>query len=273
MNHLNVVTRSPKPRLAAQFQSDFFDGFSLELADSETLLAESFRLRYRVYVDEMKFERPEDCPGGLESDAFDSRSLTVLLRHNATRRYIGCVRVIVSDPADKTRPFPFEIAAREQVENRSHLLHRTPRERIGEVSRLAVIQEFRRRKADHEQGLYSVPEMARYNRDLRRHKFPPALGLIFAAAWLGIEVGLEAVFVMMELRLARLLRSLGMSFRQVAEPVEYHGLRAPFEITSATLMGDAAPPLRAALDLVRDKTASALAQVNMPLLHVGRQIH
>ncbi|MFP5405385.1 MAG: PEP-CTERM/exosortase system-associated acyltransferase [Gammaproteobacteria bacterium] len=273
MNHINLVTRSQQPRLATQFQSDFFDGFSLELADRDDLLAESFRLRYRVYVDEMKFERPEDCPGGVECDAFDSRSLTVLLRHNASRRFIGCVRVIVADPVDKTRPFPFEIAALDQIASRSELLHQTPRERIGEVSRLAVVQEFRRRKCDREAGLYTLPELAHFDSDPRRHNIPPALGLIFAAAWLGIEVGLEAVFVMMELRLARLLRSLGMTFRQVAEPVEYHGLRAPFEITSETLLGDASPPLRAALDLVRDKTADALQRVDGPLLRAARKSH
>jgi N-acyl amino acid synthase of PEP-CTERM/exosortase system len=221
----------------------------------------------------MKFERPEDCPGGMESDAFDTRSLTVLLRHNASGHFIGCVRVIVADPADKTRPFPFEIAARDQVESRSLLLNHTPRERIGEVSRLAVVQEFRRRKCDHDQGLYAVQNLDGYDSDPRRNSIPPALGLIFAAAWLGIEVGLDAVFVMMELRLARLLRSLGLNFRQVAEPVEYHGLRAPFEFTCATLRGEVAPPMRAALDLVQERTATALARVDTPLLRASRRIH
>ena len=85
-------------------------------------------------------------------------------------------------------------------------------------------------------GLFAVQDLGNTAEDPRRRNIPPALGLVFAAAWLGIEVGLQAVFVMMELRLARLLRSLGLRFKQVAEPVEYHGLRAPFEITSETLL-------------------------------------
>ncbi|MFP5406270.1 MAG: GNAT family N-acyltransferase, partial [Gammaproteobacteria bacterium] len=97
--------------LTAQFRSGFFDYFSLELADRRSLLEESYRLRYRVYVDEMHFERAEDFPDGRESDPFDQRALTVLLRHNASGLVMGCVRLIVADPLEVSRPFPFEIVA------------------------------------------------------------------------------------------------------------------------------------------------------------------
>lgn len=266
----DFVNETKQTGLTAQFRSGFFDYFSLELADRDELLDESFRLRYQVYVDEMHFERAEDFPTGREHDPFDPRALTVLLRHNASGLVMGCVRLIVADPADIARPFPFEIVAGEQIARRSEVFLRTPRKRVGEVSRLAVAKEFRRRKSDQEMGLFAVQELGSFTEDSRRRNIPPALGLVFAAAWLGVEVGLQAVFVMMELRLARLLRSLGLSFNQVAEPVEYHGLRAPFEITRESLLGEMSPPLRSALDLVQQRVQD-LAQLDMPLLNAVRQ--
>ncbi len=266
----DFANESKPTGLTAQFRSGFFDYFSLELADRNELLDESFRLRYQVYVDEMHFERAEDFPTGCERDLFDPRALTVLLRHNASGLVMGCVRLIVADPADIARPFPFEIVAGEQIARRSEVFLSTPRKRIGEVSRLAVAKEFRRRKSDQEMGLYAVQELGSFSEDSRRRNIPPALGLVFAAAWLGVEVGLHAVFVMMELRLARLLRSLGLTFNQVADPVEYHGLRAPFEITRESLLGEMSPPLRSALDLVQHRVQD-LAQLDIPLLKAVRQ--
>lgn len=251
-------------RLTTRFGGEFFDRFSLELATSTELRKECYRLRHRVYVQELKYERAEDFPDGLERDAYDRRSLAVLLRHRESGSFVGCVRLIVADPADARRPFPFEVAAVDRI--RSETFRDTPRERIGEVSRLAVVREFRRRKADQDPGLYALQDLARYPDDPRRHNnIPPALGLIFAAAWLGIESGLDAVFVIMELRLARLLRSLGLSFTQVAEPMEYRGLRAPFEITRDALLGELSPSLRYVLDLVRSRML-ALSPVASPLM-------
>ncbi len=254
-------------RLTSRFGGDFFDRFSLELATSDALRTESYRLRHRIYVQELQYERAEDFPDGVESDSYDRRSLAVLLRHRASRRFIGCVRLIVADPKDASRPFPFELAATDRVARRSPTFRETPRERIGEVSRLAVVREFRRRKVDQDPALYSLQDFAFDSPDPRRqNNIPPALGLIFSAAWLGIEIGLDAVFVIMELRLARLLRSLGLVFTQVAEPIEYRGLRAPFEIRRDALLGDLSPPLRGVLDLVRERML-ALTSVEVPGVH------
>jgi N-acyl amino acid synthase of PEP-CTERM/exosortase system len=259
-------------RLADRFQCDFFERFSLELANTEELLDESYRLRYQVYVDELKFERQEDFPDGREHDHYDPRSIVVLLRHRESQQCVGCVRLIVADPQDIEQPFPFELAAAEQITLRSELFRQTPRRRIGEVSRLAVTGALRRRRLD-DQLTSGTTSHTHYLDNAGKHSIPPALGLVFAAAWLGLEIGLEAVFVMMELRLARLLRQLGIKFRQVAEPVEYHGLRAPFEILTESLRSDDVPPhLRSALDLVRQKTLALYSSLDSPLMRVAQPL-
>jgi N-acyl amino acid synthase of PEP-CTERM/exosortase system len=266
----NTVAAAPSVGLASRFGGDFFDYFSLELADTDQLLEESFRLRHRVYVEEMKFERPEDFPDGMERDGYEAHSLAMLLRHNTSGNTIGCVRLIVADPHDPAKPFPFEHATGGSV-GQHPVFQRTKRVRLGEVSRLAIAPEFRRRRNDQEMGLYSVLDAAEAGQDpRRRNNLPPALGLVFAGASMGMEIGLHAVFVMMELRLARLLRTLGIEFEQVSEAIEYHGLRAPFVITREAMQGDIAPQLRSALDLVRERTV-ALSQSELPLLRAVRQ--
>lgn len=267
---------APQPPLTVQagmtsrFGGDFFDYFSLELADSEERLQESFRLRYRVYVEEMKFERREDFPCGMEHDSFESHSLAMLLRHNASGKTIGCVRLIVADPSNGNKAFPFENATGGLL-SQTTVFQRTQRDRLGEVSRLAIAPEFRRRRNDQEMGLYSVLDAADPGQDpRRRNNIPPALGLVFAAASMGMEIGLHAVFVMMELRLARLLRTLGLEFEQVGEAIEYHGLRAPFVITRESMLGEIAPQLRSALELVRERSV-ALSRLDTPLLRAVRQ--
>jgi N-acyl amino acid synthase of PEP-CTERM/exosortase system len=45
-----------------------------------------------------------------------------------------------------------------------------------------------------------------------------------------IEKGVKHAFVMMEPRLARSMKFVGIKFVQIGEPIEYHGLRAPYYI-------------------------------------------
>lgn len=212
-----VIERTP-------FGEAFFHYFDLVRANDAALRDAAYRIRYQVYVSEMGFEKEEDCPGGRETDAFDRRSEIVLLRHRSSGRFVGCVRLILAD-ADPAQPFPFELACGRRVEG-------DLRPRIGEVSRLAVVADFRRRKTDTFMGL-GAPIQA--ESEQRRNPITPAFGLIFVSAWAGLERGLDAVYTMMELRLARLLRSLGLRFTQMSDPIEYHGLRAPFCITRETL--------------------------------------
>lgn len=252
----SALADQPLPASAARFGGSFFDHFALRIADTPALMRDAFHLRFQVYCREMRFECEEDFPEGLESDGFDARSVSILLCHRASGRNIGCVRLIFADPADDSAPFPFETVALEALASQSDVFRTVPRTQIGEVSRLAVVADFRRRRNDQELGLYAMqgfaPPSAGVSREPRRHSLPPAMGLVFAAACLGLDMGLQAVFVMMELRLARMLRGLGLGFRQVCAPIDYHGLRAPFEIERAALTGDMPPALRAALDAVRE---------------------
>ena len=108
---------------------------------------------------------------------------------------------------------------------------------FGEISRLAVPADFKRRKG--EQGT-AVPllldELHPPGVVGRRNRFPHiTAGLFLAAAAMGLIRGMSGVFAMMEPRLSRYLHQFGLEFEQAGEEVEYHGTRAAFYITKEGL--------------------------------------
>ena len=79
---------------------------------------------------------------------------------------------------------------------------------------------------------------------------PIAMGLYVAAACSGLEAGLDSVFALMEPRLASRLTHFGIHFRQMGEPVEHRGLRAPFYITKQALFEGIEPKTRALMEVI-----------------------
>lgn len=227
----------------------FHDYFHLVLATSPKLRAEAYRLRYDVYCREFGFEREEDCPNQLEHDEYDDQSLHCVLTHQPSGRIAGCVRLVLANPADPGAPLPFE-------KHCGHVLHRTvidpaalPRENFGEISRLAVHSDFRRRLHEDRSPLGLNDDMSADRGE--RRQFPYiSLGLYLAAASTGLLMGLDGVFAMMELRLARHLTRYGIRFTQVGHVVEYHGSRAPFYISRADLMDGLRPDARELLAVI-----------------------
>jgi N-acyl amino acid synthase of PEP-CTERM/exosortase system len=206
------------------------------------------RLRYAVYCEELRYEEPSAFPDGMERDGHDDDSLFALLRHRATDRPVACVRLIV-DAHGRGAPFPFEHACAGRIDHRQIDLTTLDRSRCGEISRLAIHQDFRRRR-----GEWQTPEAVGDPDDQvggqRRYPLLP-MSLFLAAAALAMNRGLEQVFVMMEPRLARLLSSCGIRFELVGEVVEYHGLRGPFRISHDALTAGLPPDGRDLLDAMR----------------------
>ena len=96
--------------------------------------------------------------------------------------------------------------------------------------------EFRRRQGDKYMGAaIGVIDQNTYSeQELRCFPFI-AIGLYFSAASIVIEKGITHSFVMMEPRLARSLRLVGIHFEQIGPTVNYHGQRAPYYIDSTLL--------------------------------------
>ena len=195
---------------------------ALPALDDE-LRAAAFRIRHSVYCDELGYEPVR--PDHMETDAFDARSTHCLLRSIANREYVGCVRLVMADRTDPRAPLPFERLCGPTLDRRIVDLERIDRSKIAEVSRLAVVGRYRRRKTEQkvalglDEGDFGSPD---------RPRFPYiAAGLYLGMIAQARHHGIETLFMLTERRLAKQLSRLGVSLTTIGPPVEHRGMRYP----------------------------------------------
>jgi len=224
--------------------------FEILAARDETMRDAAYALRYQVYADELGWENPAAFPDQRERDRYDEWSDIALLRHRASGRVVACVRLIHCPPGER---LPFERACLGHLDPVELDLAVLDRRQSGEISRLAIHHDFRRRR-----GEWASPEATGepevQSGGQRRYPLLP-LSLFLAAAALAMNRGLQQVFVMMEPRLARLLQSCGIRFVQVGDIIDYHGQRGPFRITSEELADGLADDARDLLLRLRELLA------------------
>jgi N-acyl amino acid synthase of PEP-CTERM/exosortase system len=125
--------------------------FKVVPAVSDELRAENYRIRHEVYCRELGFEalRP-DC---LEADEFDRQSVHCLVQSVASGAYVGCARLVLADPDSPLTPLPFEVTCEATLDRSIVDPMRLDRSRIAEISRLAVVGSYRRRKGEQDSPL------------------------------------------------------------------------------------------------------------------------
>lgn len=233
---------------------DFRRYFAVVPATTAALREETYRIRYQVYVEELGWEDKAMFPDGYEKDAYDQEAVACLLKHRATGQFIGCVRLVLI-PAGNPSRFPFEKA---MASHDSTLdgYSRDWRDAAGEISRVAVVSQFRRRRDERHQP-DSIPDDGGHTSPERR-VFPHiAIGLYLGAAALGLSRGLNRVFAIMEPRLARRLRTYGIEFDAVGDPIEHHGTRIPYCLTRESFERTMTPAIRGLLETIRADLACA----------------
>jgi N-acyl amino acid synthase of PEP-CTERM/exosortase system len=237
------------PGLSEQFRRYF----QLIPADTEDLRQAVYRIRYQVYCAELGYEAAENFPDGMEHDEYDRRARHALLRHLPSGVFAGCVRLIQDNPGEPRELFPFERFGGQSLRRNLIDPARLPRHSFGEISRLAVRSQFRRRLGE-QSSAHGVADddVIDYSPDQRRIFPHIALGLYLAGAAMGLLQGLSGVFVMMEPRLARHMRRYGIIFREAGEVVEYHGVRGPFYISRQDLFQHIRPEIRDLLDVITE---------------------
>ncbi|PTD96950.1 PEP-CTERM/exosortase system-associated acyltransferase [Pseudothauera lacus] len=196
--------------------------FRIAPAVDDTLRDRVYRIRHEVYCEELKFE-PER-PDRRETDEFDARSLHCLLTTSqAPEQPVGCTRLVLTRSADEL--LPFEHTCAHTLDRRIIDPARLPRERIAEVSRLAVRATYRRRRGEardaapiHDEDFGAA--------DRPRFPYIP-IGLYLGAVALAARSGVDTLFVLTEPRLAAHFGKLGVEIRQIGGGVDHRGLRVP----------------------------------------------
>lgn len=207
-------------RQAAGIAEGFLTRFEVIPALTDALKDQTFRMRHSVYCEDLGFEAVR--PDGHEIDEYDDYATGLLIRHILSGEFIGCARLI-RPRIGALSPLPFEL-------NCAHTLNRelidadpVPRHQIAEISRLAIISKFRRRKGEAkspaplgENDFGSGPTA----------RFPYVLlGLYLGIVALGELQGVEKLFFLTEPRLAAHLSKVGFEIQQVGGPIEHRGVR------------------------------------------------
>ncbi|GAA0811717.1 PEP-CTERM/exosortase system-associated acyltransferase [Colwellia sp. D2M02] len=241
--------------------SDHFTQFlQPHIAVNQTLKEEAFKIRHNVYCEELAFE--DIKPDGQEKDEFDEQSIFSLIKHKPTDTFTSCVRLVTSQKPGQL--LPIEKYCLHSITNTNLSPERFNRNEIAEISRLAVKSDFRRRKADHYKGSATgvISEVSYSETELRCFPFI-AIGLYMAAATMGMNTGIRHVYVMMEPRLARSMRFIGIAFEQLGPPVDYHGLRAPYYINPEIFMKNLSPGFKSLYTTIEKDIKKQLKQLEL----------
>ena len=230
--------------------SHFASFFKPDVSNAKSSVEASFAIRHLVYAEELKLE-PEN-ERKLETDEFDAQSIHCLIQHVATQRFAGTVRIIRSTtPAEK---LPIEKYCEHSISNEQLHPSNFAREDIVEISRLAVPSEFRRRQMDQFDGAATggINEATYSEKELRCFPFI-AIGLYLTATAVLMQHNIHHCYVMVEPRLARSMRLVGLAFEQIGPVVDYHGKRAPFFINPMQVRDALRPGFKDLLETIIDK--------------------
>lgn len=234
--------------LSNQLSEHFNRYFEVSLANTPAKQDQVFQIRHTVYCEEFGFEPTR--PDKKEQDHYDPHAIHCLLKHKPSGKFVGCIRLILARNTGGLA-LPYEALCKDTISPNFTQWAQDHDYRYAEISRLAIISDFRRRSGeaivpDGE----SDPEASKAQAEERRHLPGMSLGLYLAATAISLQHGLEAVIAVMELRLARLLTRYGMHFTQIGETIEHRGKRAPFIITKQELFTGISPDISALIESV-----------------------
>lgn len=215
-----MTTIAQKLNLADGFKRSF----QIVPALDDALRNEVYFVRHDVYARELGYEPVREDQR--ETDAYDARSIHCLLRTaSSPQRPVGTARLVLTDPDDRDAPLPVEKTCRDTLDRSILDTAGLPREKVAEVSRLAVMGEFRRRKG--EQGQEVAIDARDFGED-NQPRFPYIpVSLYIASVALAQRHGIEYLLTLTEPRLAAHFAKLGVNIVPIGGPVEHRGQRVP----------------------------------------------
>jgi len=197
--------------------------FEVAPALTDELKNEVFGIRHRVYCEELGFEPVR--PDRREKDEYDAHSVHLLMRSVVDDGYIGCARLVLARPGDPYYPLPFERACGSTLDRSLVDPTRVPRSAVAEVSRLAIVKNFRRR-AGEQSTADAVAQMSFGTSEQPRFPYIQ-VGLYLGIVALARRFDIDTLFLLTEPRLASHFGKLGVKVRPVGAPIEHRGTRVP----------------------------------------------
>ena len=195
--------------------------FKFKKVTGEDELTEVFKLRYKVYCEEWGFEKTGEHIGRVEFDEFDKHSVHFAAEERDTNILIGTVRIILNSE----KGFPIEKHSKIDAD-----LSHIDRNKIGEISRLAISKEYRRRVEDR----FTFDAVTGYSSGVpkvsfeRRRRQEIVIGLYKCIYIESKRIGLTHCYAIMGQGLFLLLQRMGIVFNSIGPEIDYHGVRRPY---------------------------------------------
>lgn len=216
-------------RLHRNFQSYF----RIIPALTDELKRESFHVRHQVYCQELGWEPPNEAQQ--ETDEFDPQAHHCLLQSVKDDSYVGCIRLVCPHPDHPNQPLPFQHACAQTLDPGKPDLNLQLRGAMAEVSRLAVVGRYRRRR--HEQAQAAPISDSDYG-NAERPRFPYIpVGLYMGMLELARRHDIEVLYLLTEPALAHHFNMLGGKLTPIGGPIEHRGTRVPFEMRVDEVIG------------------------------------
>jgi len=229
--------------------------FTVVPALTDEVRRAAYRIRHDVYCKDLSYE--DVRADGMESDEYDAHSAHCVLQSRENGDYVGCIRLVMARPDDPHYALPFERLCAKAIDRSIADPAKLPREKIAEVSRLAVVSRYRRRKdegnrpADINEEDFGTPQ---------RPRFPYIpVGLYLGMIAQARHHGIETLFVLTEPRLAKHLSRLGVRVRRIGDLIEHRGLRAPSQISVNNVVEDLGTFVRPLFDVIAGEVNAAYA--------------
>ncbi len=232
--------------------------FEIIPAITEELKKEAYRVRHSVYCEDLGYEPPQS--DRLETDEYDSHALHILIRNIQHNIFIGCARIIIPPVENPTWLLPFEKACMDTLNYSIVDSRKLPRKQIAEVSRLAVISSFRRRKGEVNNPI-----------NLSKNDFDPSpiprfpyipLGLYYGAVELARLYQIKILFILTEERLANHFNKLGFEIEFIGAPINHRGLRFPSMFSIHNTIHNIRPAIYPLYQAIAQDIKSGLAANN-----------
>lgn len=230
--------------------------FELVPAYSDALKDDVYRIRHQVYCEELAFEPRR--PNRREFDEYDAHSIHLLIRSLHTKQFVGCTRLIRVNPIAPELPFPFEKTCAATLDRSIIDPSRLPRHAIAEVSRLAVVSQFRRRKGDEPKSPVPLSDADFGTPAQPRFPYLP-ISLYLGAVELARLNQIDTIFILTEPRLAGHFRKLGVDVQTIGGAVEYRGERVPSMLNIQGILKDMRSMLRPLYQVVAAEIAQQKA--------------
>ena len=183
-----------------------------------SMMQSVYELRYQVYCVECAFLAPEDYPDNKESDEYDD-DCAHFCTYNMDKELVGYVRLV----GPQGGQFPFQA----QGAGTFPEVKLPPAAECGEISRLMVRNDYRRRPGDLLAGV-SMPQHTPQNIE-RRSPSPQILLSLYRQMYQhSIANGTRYWYAAMERSLARALMRFDFVFRPIGAEIDYYGPVAPY---------------------------------------------